>query len=61
MKLTDDFKFRYVDTELTKEEIEELSKNEWRRLYLYMVERDKPFKKGIFSAIREMIQNERRR
>lgn len=56
MKLTDDLMFRYVDTDLTEEEIDKLTKENWKELYLYMVKRDKSFKKGILSTMGELAK-----
>jgi len=56
MKLTENLKFRYVDTELTKKEISKLTKEDWIKLYFYMVKRDKPFKKGVVSTIKELLK-----
>ena len=56
IKLTSDLKFRYIDTELSKEEILNLTREDWMKLYLYMVKRDKPFKKGIISTIKEIMK-----
>lgn len=56
IKLTSDLKFRYVDTELSKEEILNLTKEDWMKLYLYMVQRDKPFKKGIIPTMKELMK-----
>ena len=54
-KLTEEFKFRYIDTELTKEEIDSLSKEQWKALYFYMVKRDAPFKESPVSALKTIL------
>jgi hypothetical protein len=41
MKLTENFKFRFVDSELTQQEIKKLTQKEWQQLYKYQRNRYK--------------------
>lgn len=41
MKITNDLKFRFVDSNLKKEEIEKLSSEDWKKLYNYQNNRDR--------------------
>jgi len=56
-KLTEDLKFKYVNTELTEKEISQMTKEEWEGLYLYMVQRDKPYKKGFFPTLTKIFKD----
>ena len=44
-KGTDDLKFRFVNSDLTEEEIRNLSREGWIELYKYQRERDKKIAK----------------
>ena len=39
--MKEEFKFRFVDSNLTKEEVQNLTKEEWIELYNYQLVRDK--------------------